>query len=184
MLAASTRSQFGRSERIDMTRKLFFAVLLAAVLPGAALAQNSSSSGGPVATAWGPRIGFGSGPDQLLFGAQLELGGIAPDLTIVPNVDIGLGDNVTTFSLSGDVHWHFRVQSSAWRPYVGAGLTFIHASFDAPPGFDDSSTDLGATLIGGAIVPTQSGSRFFTEPHLGLGDVHDFKLMAGWNFAM
>ena len=167
-----------------MTRKLFFAILLAAVLPGAAFAQNTPSSGGPVATAWGPRIGFGSNPDQLLFGAQLELGGIAPDVTIIPNVDIGVGDNVTTLSLSGDVHYHFHVQSSAWRPYVGAGLTFIHASFDAPPGFDDSTTDLGATIIGGAIVPTQSGSRFFTELHLGLGDMHDIKLMAGWNFRL
>jgi len=166
-----------------MTRKLFFAVLLAAVLPGAAFAQTSST-GGPVATAWGPRVGFGISPDQLMFGAQLELGGMAPDLTIIPNVEIGLGDNVTTLNLSGDVHYHFNVQTSAWRPYIGAGLTFIHASFDLPPGFDDSTTDLGATLIGGAIVPTQSGSRFFTELHLGLGDVHDFKIMAGWNFKM
>jgi len=167
-----------------MTRKLLLAVLVVAALPVAAFAQSSGSTGGPVATAWGPRIGFGGSPDQLLLGAQLELGEMAPDLTIIPNVEIGVGDNVTTLSLSGDVHYHFRVQSSAWRPYVGAGLTFIHASIDAPPGFDDSSTDLGATLIGGAIVPTRSGSRFFTELHLGLGDVHDFKLMAGWNFAM
>lgn len=166
-----------------MTRKLFFAVLLAAVLPGAAFAQ-ASHTGGPVATAWGPRIGFGSSPDQLLVGAQLELGEMAPDLTIIPNAEIGVGDNVTTLSLSGDVHYHFNVRTSAWRPYIGAGLTFIHASFDAPPGFDDSTTDLGATIIGGAIVPTQSGSRFFTELHLGLGDVHDFKLMAGWNFKL
>jgi hypothetical protein len=166
-----------------MTRKLFFAVLLAAVLPGAAFAQTPGS-GGPVATAWGPRVGFGFSPDQLMFGAQLELGGIAPDVTIIPNVEIGVGDNVTTLNLSGDVHYHFNVQTSAWRPYIGAGLTFIHASVDAPPGFDGSSTDLGATIIGGAIVPTRSGSRFFTELHLGLGDVHDFKLIAGWNFKM
>ncbi len=167
-----------------MTRKLLLAVLLAAVLPAAALAQSSQTTGGPVATAWGPRVGFGSGPDQLLFGAQLELGEIAPELTIIPNVDIGIGDHVTTFSVSGDVHYHFHVQNTPWRPYVGAGLTFIHSSFDVPAGFNDSSTDLGATLIGGAIVPTRSGSRFFTELHLGLGDVHDFKLMAGWNFKL
>jgi len=167
-----------------MTRKLLLAALLAAVLPAAALAQTSQSTGGPVATAWGPRIGFASGPDQLLMGAQLELGEIAPDVTIIPNVEIGVGDHTTTFSISGDAHYHFRVQNSPWRPYVGAGLTFIHYSFDVPPGFDDSETDLGASLIGGAIVPTRSGSRFFTELHLGLGDIHDFKLMVGWNFKM
>jgi len=167
-----------------MTRKLFFAILFAAVLPGAAFAQSSGGSG-PVATAWGPRFGFGSNPDQVLLGAQLELGELAPDFTLIPNFEVGLGDHVTTLSLSGDVHYHFRVQSSAWRPYVGAGLTFIHASLDdAPFGVDASSTDLGATIIGGAIVPTRSGSRFFTELHLGIGDVHDLKLMAGWNFKL
>ena len=166
-----------------MTRKLLRAVLVVAALPAAAFAQSRGT--GPVATAWGPRVGFSSGPDQVLFGAQLDLGELAPDFTLTPNFEVGVGDHVTTLSLSGDVHYHFRVQNSPWRPYVGAGLTFIHSSFDnVVPGFNDSSTDLGATIIGGAIVPTQSGSRFFVEGHLGLGDVHDLKLLIGWNFKL
>lgn len=165
-----------------MTRKLILAVLLLLTLPTLALAQNSGGTG-PVATAWGPRFGFGADPDQFLVGAQLDLGNLAPDLTLTPNAELGFGDNVTTFSISGDLHYHIRVQNSPWRPYVGGGLTFIHSSIDVGPS-NDSTTDLGASLLAGAIVPTRSGSRFFTELKLGLGDVHSFKLLAGWNFKL
>lgn len=167
-----------------MTRKLLLAALLITALPAAALAQGSDRGTGPVATAWGPRFGFASSPDQFLVGAQLDLGNLAPDLTLTPNLEIGLGDHATTLSLSGDLHYHFRVKNSPWRPYVGGGITFTHVSYDLPPGFDDSDTFVGASLLAGAIVPTQSGSRFFSEIKLGLGDVQDFKLLVGWNFAL
>ncbi|MEO5617433.1 MAG: hypothetical protein ABIS67_06650 [Candidatus Eisenbacteria bacterium] len=165
-----------------MLKRLWIALLFAAALPAAALAQSSSGTG-PIATAWGPRFGFSSGPDQFLFGGQLDLGDLAPDLTLTPNVDIGIGDNATTIGLNGDIHYHFRVQNSPWRPYVGAGIAFTHINVETPGG-DYSDTDVGLAIIGGAIVPTQSGSRFFIEGKLGLGDVHDFKLLIGWNFRL
>jgi hypothetical protein len=151
-----------------------------ALLPAAALAQ---SRGGPVATAWGPRLGFSSGPDQFVVGAQLDFGEVAPDLTITPNVELGVGDNTTTFAMNGDLHFHFRVNNSLWRPYVGGGLGITHFSVDTPVG-DFSDTDVGAAAIVGAIVPTQSGSRFFLEGKIGLGDIADFKALVGWNFRL
>lgn len=165
-----------------MLRKILMVGLVAAGLPAAAFAQSSSGTG-PVVTAWGPRLGFSSGPDQFVFGGQLDLGNLAPDLTLTPNVEIGLGDNATTFALNGDLHYHFRVQNSPWRPYVGGGIGFTHISIDTPFG-DVSDTDVGASILGGAIVPTQSGSRFFVEGKLGLGDIADFKLLIGWNFKL
>jgi len=162
-----------------MKKVIWIAVLAIAALPAVALAQSSSGTG-PVATAWGPRFGFGSDPDQFLFGGQLDLGDLAPDLTLTPNVDIGIGDDITSFGLSGDIHYHFRVQRSPWRPYVGGGITFTHFSFDG--GGDD--TEVGASILVGAIVPTQTGSRFFAEAKFGLGDVHDLKLLVGWNFRL
>lgn len=165
-----------------MVKRIWITLLFVAALPVAALAQSSGGTG-PVATAWGPRFGFSSGPDQFLFGGQLDLGNLAPDLTLTPNVDIGIGDNATTISLNGDIHYHFRVQNSPWRPYVGGGIAFTHINVDVGPS-DYSDTDVVANFIFGAIVPTQSGSRFFTELKLGLGDVHDFKLLIGWNFRL
>lgn len=165
-----------------MLKSIWITLLIVAALPAAALAQSSSGTG-PIATAWGPRFGFSSGPDQFLIGGQLDLGDIAPDLTLTPNVDIGIGDNATTFSLNGDVHYHFRVQNSPWRPYVGGGIAITHISVDVGP-TDVSDTDVGANIILGAIVPTQSGSRFFVEAKFGMGDIHDLKLLIGWNFRL
>lgn len=167
-----------------MVKRLWITLLFVAALPAAALAQSSSGTG-PVATAWGPRLGFGSGPDQFLFGGQLDLGNLAPDLTLTPNVDIGIGDHATTIALNGDLHYHFRVQNSPWRPYLGGGLAFTHINYDSGPGYGGySDTNVGLAIIGGAIVPTQTGSRFFVEGKLGIDNVQDFKLLIGWNFRL
>lgn len=163
-------------------KKFWLAMFVLAALPAAAFAQQSGGYA-PVATAWGPRFGIGTSPDQFLFGAQLDLGAIAPDLTLTPNVDIGIGDHATTVSFGGDLHYHFRVQHSPWRPYVGGGLDITHISFDSPFG-DADDTDVGLNLLFGAIVPTQSGSRFFVEGKLGLDTIQDFKVLAGWNFKL
>jgi hypothetical protein len=166
-----------------MLRKWIFVCALAALVPAAAHAQ------GTLTTAVGPRLGFSSGPsslDQIVVGGQVELGEIAPDLTLTPNLELGFGDDFTIIQLNGDVHYHFTVSGSAWRPYVGGGLGLAFISFDAPPGFngDDSSTEAGLNIIGGAIVPTQSGSRFFTELKLGIGDIPDLKVLVGWTFGL
>ena len=157
---------------------LLFAGALVALLPACAFAQ------GKIATAIGPRIGVSSSPDQLVLGGQLDLGELAPDLTFAPNLELGFGDNVTTVQLNGDFHYHFLIHNSPWRPYVGAGIGIAFFNFDLGPFGDASETDVGANIIGGAIVPTRSGSRFFTELKLGLGDIPDFKLLVGWNFAL
>ena len=167
-----------------MVKKLIALCVLALAIPVVALAQSSSGSGGPILTAGGPRIGFSSGPDQVLFGGQLDLGNIAPDLTLNPNGEIGFGDDATTISLCGDLHYHFQLNDSPWRPYVGAGIGFTHISVDLGPFGDASDSFVGMNIIGGAIVPTQSGSRFFAEMKLGIGDIPDFKLLIGWNFRM
>jgi hypothetical protein len=121
-----------------------------------------------------------------VLGGQLDLGEIAPDLTLTPNLELGLGDDFTVIAINGDLHYHFLIQGSPWRPYVGGGLGVNFIQFDAPASFqgDDSTTEIGANLILGAIVPTRSGSRFFTEMKFGIGDIPDFKWLVGWNFAL
>ena len=161
-------------------KKMLLVCLVIAALPTVALAQSGT---GPVATAWGPRVGFSSGPDQFVVGAHLDLGALAPDLTFMPNVELGFGDNLTTFAMNGDFHYHFRIQNSLWRPYAGGGLGITHFSWDTPAG-DFSDTDVGAAAIIGAIVPTQTGSRFFVEAKVGLGDIADFKALVGWSFGL
>lgn len=163
---------------MTIRRLMLVVCAVAALVPAAAHAQ------GRLTNAIGPRIGISMDPDQLVLGGQLDLGELAPDLTFAPNLELGFGDDITTIQINGDLHYHFLVQGSAWRPYVGGGLGVAFYSFDAPPGFqgDDSQTEVGLNIIGGAIVPTRAGSRFFAELKLGIADLPDIKILAGWNF--
>ena len=157
---------------------LFAAVVAALTAPAAVHAQS-------VSTGIGPRIGLSIDPDQIVFGGQLVIGEIAPDVTFNPNLEFGFGDDITVIALNLDGQYHFRIEGSSWRPYLGFGMGINFIEFDRPAPFDDvSETEVGANLIAGAGVPTSSGNRFFAEARFGIGDIPDFKLMAGWLFAL
>ena len=160
-----------------MIRKLAVALVLAAALPAAAMAS-------PFQT-FGPHIGFSTDPSQVVFGGQLQMGDVAPNIDFVPGVDLGIGDDLTLISLNGDFHYRFVVSGMTWQPYAGGGVAVHFISWDNPgPIGDDSDTRAEGTLIVGADVPTKNGSRFFVEGKLGLGDGPDFKILAGWHFKL
>lgn len=176
-----------------MLKRLVVMCAIAALLPGVALAathkkskkssSRSHASAGPTVTWWGPRLGLSSSPDQFVIGGQLDFREVAPGLSVSPNLEFGMGDNVTWTAVNGDLKHHFVVQGATWRPYVGGGLSVNFWNYSSSFG-DASGTEAGANLIFGAVVPTRSGSRFFTEARVGIGDIPDLKLMAGWNFRM
>lgn len=158
-----------------------FAVLcaLGALLPLTALAQ------GPMDKSYGFRAGFSTSPDQLVLGGQMSIGEVAPSLTFDPNIDLGFGDHATILAFNFDMHYHFELNQSTWRPYVGGGAGINYIQIDLPPGYsDDSRTRVAGSLILGAGVPTRSGNRFFGELKVGLGDRYtsDLKMLVGWNF--
>jgi len=159
-----------------MLRRILVALALAAVLPVAASAGPFSS--------WGPEIGFSSGPDQIVVGGHLQVRDVAPQLDLVPGIDLGFGDSQTVVSINGDFRYRIDTKTQ-WVPYVGAGLAVHFFSFDNPgPGVDNSDTRAGGHIIAGAQVLTKSKSVFFAELKLGLGDSPDFKAMAGWSFSL
>jgi hypothetical protein len=161
-----------------MFKRLVVLCAFGALLPLSALAQ------GPVVNAYGVRAGFSTSPDQLVLGGQMSIGEVAPNLTFDPNLEMGFGDNVTIIGFNLDMHYHFDIANSKWRPYVGAGAGINWIQFDLPPGVgDDSVTKVAGGVIFGASVPTQSGNRFFGELKVGLGDwAPDLKMLVGWNF--
>ena len=148
-----------------------------------ALGPMSAGAETAVVGGLGPRVGFSSDPDQIVFGGQLIIGEVAPSLTFDPNLEFGFGDNFTVIALNLDLHYHFAIQNSTWRPYVGAGAGINFIELDVPPPFQDiSNTEVGGNFIFGAGVPTAAGNRFFSEVKFGLGDIPDLKLLVGWNF--
>lgn len=159
-----------------MLRRLLLFIALGVVLAAPARAQA-------VVGGAGPRVGFSTDPDQLVFGGQLIIGEIAPSLTFDPSLEFGFGDDVTTIAANFDMHYHFVVSGSDWRPYAGGGIAVLFYDFDTNAfGVDDTHTEVGGSLILGAGVPTAAGNRFFGELKLGLGDVPDLKMLVGWNF--
>jgi len=162
-----------------MYKRLVVVCALGLWLPLTAHAQ------GPVVSSYGLRAGFSTSPDQLVLGGQMSIGEVAPNLSFDPNIDLGFGDNVTIIAFNLDMHYHFDITGSTWRPYVGAGAGINLIQLDLPPGVaDDSFTRVSGSFILGAGVPTQSGSRFFSELKVGIGDssTSDLKLLVGWNF--
>src|SRR5262249_51917769 len=101
-----------------------------------------------------------------------------PRLTVVPDLEVGVGNNETTIAISGDFLYHFVLKNSNWTPYAGAGPCI---AFESDGG---SETDAGLNLVGGMSVPTKSSNRFFVEIKRGLGDIPSFKAIAGWAFPM
>lgn len=155
-----------------------FAVVLAVTTLFAGSARADAVVGG-----FGPRFGFSIDPEQLVIGGQLIIGEIAPDLTFDPSLELGFGDNLTVIAANMDLHYHFTIEGSRWRPYAGGGIGINFIEFDSGPGVgDNSTTEVGGNVIIGAGVPTQSNNRFFTELKFGLGDIPTLKALAGWNF--
>ena len=161
-----------------MSRRLIALTLAAMLVPAAAQAANSFST-------WGPHVGFTTDPSQVVFGGQLEMGNVAPQIDFVPSVDLGFGDSATLVSLNGDFRYRIAITGSAWQPYAGAGVAVHFYSWDSNViGHGSSETLGGGSLLFGADVPTEAGNRFFVEGKFALGDGPTFKVTAGWNFKM
>ena len=138
---------------------------------------------------WGLRAGVASDPDQVLLGAHWDLGDVAPQLRMVPNVQLGIGDDATVLEGTLPVHYVFGKVDAGFAPYVGGGLAVAWIDFDHDDNGngndfdeDDSDVELGAKVLGGLEWGMRSGNKFFVELNLGIGDIHDFQAVAGWTF--
>jgi hypothetical protein len=175
-LAESVACCIPRTREVRMLTKLLTVAALALV-PAFAFAAPITVTG------IGPRVGFSVDPDQIVIGGHAVIGEIVTNLTFDPSFEIGFGDDLSVISLNFDMHYHFEIRDTEWRPYAGAGIGIHFIEADLPPPFqDDSNTEVGGSLILGAGVPTQAGNRFFGEAKFGLGDVPEIKMVVGWNF--
>jgi hypothetical protein len=129
----------------------------------------------------GPRVGFTINPDQVHFGGQIDFGDLAGNLMMLPNLEVGFGDNLTTIAPSFELDYRFRSDWGAWTPYLGGGMGPVFYSAKHGGG---SSSKLGIYLQFG-IGKGSSGSEwghFFLEGKLGLADAPDGKVTVGWTF--
>lgn len=149
-------------------------LLLAAALPAAAQDIGFNS--------WGLRAGVSDDPDQFVAGVQADFGEFITNLRFQPNLELGLGDDTTIFSLTAPVHYRFPIEGSLVL-YAGGGLTLGLIDRDDVRGNedDDSEFEISPMAAGGVAWPLGQ-SELSLELNLIGGDFPNVKLMAGWMF--
>lgn len=158
-------------------KRIFLAVLTLGLLGSPAALADTRSAG---FHGIGPRLGVTLNPDQFHFGGHIDFGDLAANTMMLVNLEVGVGDNMTTIAPSFEVDYRFRPDWGAWTPYLGGGAGPVFYS----PEFGDSFSKLGMYLqfgVGKGSAGSKSG-HFFIEGKLGLVDAPDFKATIGWTF--
>ncbi len=151
------------------TRVVFLSVSLAMCLVAApALAQ---SGGG------GVRGGVSGDPDQFYFGAHLDTGPLVEMLSFRPNVEIGLGDDLTTVAANFEFVYWIPIRRTAWNIYAGGGPALNVYRFDRGRN-DDTNTEPGFNVL----IGLQHYRGVFAEFKLGLIDSPEIKFGLGFSF--
>lgn len=147
--------------------KRFLLLSLMMILAAPSLAQNAP---GPD---FGARAGLSFGPDQFHLGAHADMGALFTGTRLVPNVEIGFGDDLTVLSLAGDLLYDFPASPFS----LGGELAFLYTSINAdlPAGVDDSTTDLGLSALADYRLALGNGKTLTLEAKLGLIDAPDLK---------
>ena len=149
-------------------------VLSLLLFPAAGLAQDLQTI--PIGlrgglTSWG-------GLTQLHLGVHADLGEVVPNVVLIPNFEIGIGDDHTVMAFNGDLAYRFtELVSSPWGLYGGGCLSFIVV--DGPG--DGSTTDLGMSALAGMTYLGANGHTTMMEFRFGLLDSPDFKLTVGYS---
>jgi hypothetical protein len=125
----------------------------------------------------GIRAGLSIDPDQFFFGGHIETRPLLDNLTFRPNVEVGIGDNLTLVAFNIEFAYWVPVRNSNWRLYFGAGPALVIASFhDDFPGSRDSDAGGGFNILVGA----QHRRNLFVELKVGMIDSPELKVTVGY----
>jgi opacity protein-like surface antigen len=157
-------------------------VLILAVLSLStpALAQDPGRPGSGTSD-WGIRVGLATDPDQVVGGVHLFETEIAKNVYLVPNFELGIGDDFLILAGTASFHYRFTTDAKV-TPYAGGGPTVALARWDNPNGDNETDTEIALRITGGLIWRLNSGTEMFAELNLISGDLHDAQAMVGWRF--
>ena len=131
------------------------------------------SSGVARGQAVGVRAGVSGDPDQFYVGAHYETTPFADHLTFRPNLEVGVGSDVTLVAGNLEFAYHIPLKHQPWTLYAGGGPAFniFHVA-------GDTSTEGGFNILVG--VEHQQG--VFFELKFGAFDSPTVKLGVGYSF--
>jgi hypothetical protein len=139
--------------------------LAAVTILTTATASNAS------AQEFGVRAGASVDPDQFYFGAHVETGPLADRIHFRPNVELGVGNDLTAVAVNLEVVYKAPLRRQPWTFYGGGGPAINF--YDTDRGSD---TEGGFNLLGGL----EHDKGLFFEVKLGLVDSPDFKVGIGY----
>jgi hypothetical protein len=147
-----------------MKRPLLFATLVASFMLFATPAN---------AQTFGVRAGASADPDQFFFGGHYETKPLMKNLTFRPNIEVGVGDDVTLVAFNIEFAYWIDLNNKPWKVYLGGGPAAILSDKD-----DNTDFNGGFNLMVGA----QHRGGLFGEFKVGLIDSPDVKFTVGYVF--
>jgi hypothetical protein len=137
------------------------------------IALASLVSAAPAIAQIGVRAGVSANPDQFFFGVHGETAPLVDRLRFRPNVEFGLGDDITLVALNFEFAYSIPLRNTAWRLYLGGGPAANIYSFD-----NDTDVEPGFNIL----IGLQHSRGLFTEFKIGTIDSPDVKFMVGYVF--
>ncbi len=133
------------------------------------LCASASAASAQVRT--GIRAGVSADPDQFFFGGHVETKPVVEHVTFRPNVEIGVGNSVTTLAFNLEFVYSIPLKRDPWRVYFGAGPAALVYSSE-----HDDGVRGGLNVLIGA----QHTGGLFTELKVGALDSPDLKFTVGY----
>ena len=122
----------------------------------------------------GIRGGISIDPDQFYFGGHLETSPLVDRLYFRPNLEVGIGDELTLIGANMEFVYKF-TRNRGLNLYAGAGPALNIFMFDES---DDAETEAGFNILVGAETP----KGLFFEFKIGAIDSPDFKFGVGYTW--
>ena len=125
------------------------------------------------AQVFGVRAGASANPDQFYFGVHGDTGPVVEELHFRPNLEFGVGNDITLVALNFEFVYPFAIEDTDWSFYPGLGPALNIVKFN-----DETSSHGGINFVFGL----EHRDGFFTEIKVGAIDSPDFKFGVGYSF--
>jgi len=122
---------------------------------------------------FGLRAGVSADPNQFHFGVHFVSDPLIGNLTFRPNLEIGVGSDVTTIAANFEFAYRIPIPKRDFSAYVGAGPALNVFRFA-------SNTDTGGGF--NVLVGLEHKDGLFGEVKVGALDSPEFKFTVGFTF--
>ncbi len=155
-----------------MTRRVFQrGLMVMAILAGVTTTASAQS--------FGLRAGVSGDPDQFYAGVHLQTREIADRIHFRPNLEVGVGNDLTLVTANLEFVFRKPLTSSAWDLYAGGGPSAIFYSHDRRLGHANRN-DVGGGL--NVLLGAEHQDGLFAELKVGLIDSPSVKFGVGFSF--